>query len=301
MLTWRGKCGFIGGVTPALDRYHTVIAALGDRFLLLRMPDPDPGEAGRMALTHRGHETEMREQLRAALAGLVDHADISQANRNLTPAETDELVRLATFTARARTGVERDGYSHDVLYLPQVEGPGRLVTAYARMLAALEAIGCDPATCWDTLARIALDCAPPGRITLARNLLAYDKPTRTRDVAESAGIVTKTAHRCLEDLSLIGLADWSKSSGADNSADLWAASSQLRELWPESKTEKYPPAHSTYERSATGTAQEPVAQPAVGHPVLLGPTQYSPGCAECQRRSAFGSGPCPTHQPKDAA
>jgi len=30
-------------------------------------------------------------------------------------------------------------------------------------------------------------------------------------------------------------------------------------------------------------------------------TTGAAGCLECQRRSAFGTGPCPTHQPKDAA
>ena len=38
VLSWRGKCGFLGGVTPALDQYSQVIATLGDRFVLLRLP-----------------------------------------------------------------------------------------------------------------------------------------------------------------------------------------------------------------------------------------------------------------------
>jgi hypothetical protein len=37
-----------------LDKHHGVIASLGDCFLLLRLADPDPGEAGRLALKHVG-------------------------------------------------------------------------------------------------------------------------------------------------------------------------------------------------------------------------------------------------------
>ena len=33
------ECGLIGGVTPALDQYAQVLSALGDRFVLLRLPD----------------------------------------------------------------------------------------------------------------------------------------------------------------------------------------------------------------------------------------------------------------------
>jgi hypothetical protein len=32
ILSWRGKCGLLGGVTPAFDGYHAVVSTLGDRF-----------------------------------------------------------------------------------------------------------------------------------------------------------------------------------------------------------------------------------------------------------------------------
>jgi hypothetical protein len=121
-----------------------------------------------------------------------------------------------------------------------VEGPGRLVKAYARLLGGLETIGCDPATAWATVTRIAVDCAPALRTKVIRELVRRPLPTRTSDIATAIETVTKTASRYLEDLSILRLADHTKQSHADNAPDLWQASAWLRDYWPESETEKYP-------------------------------------------------------------
>ena len=230
VLTWYGKCGLIGGVTPALDQYGQVVSALGDRFVLLRLPDADVDAFGLAALNHGDHESDMRRELGDALAGLVEHAEIARVNRTLTDTERHRLITLAAYTARARTAVVRDGYRQDV-----------------RLLGGLEAIGCEPVVAWDTLARIAIDCAPALRTLLIRELLARPVPVRTSDLAESAEVVTKTASRYLEDLSILRLAVRTKRGTADNAPDYWAASDWLREHWPlpESGTDKYPPAHKT--------------------------------------------------------
>jgi len=36
-LHWQGHLGFIAGVTPVIDSYHSVLSVLGERFLMLRM------------------------------------------------------------------------------------------------------------------------------------------------------------------------------------------------------------------------------------------------------------------------
>ena len=255
VLTWRGKCGLVGGVTPALDQYGQVVSALGDRFVLLRMPDADVDDFGAAALRHGDQERQMRHDLREALAGLVEHAEIARVNRPLSADERARLIRLAAYTARARTAVVRDGYRQDVLFLPQVEGPGRLVKAYARLLGGLEAIGCDQGTTWATLTRIAIDCAPALRTKVIRQLLARPVPTRTSDIAAAIETVTKTASRYLEDLSILRLADHTKRSAANNAPDLWHASAWLRDYWPESETEKYVTAHKTQGRAEEETSE----------------------------------------------
>jgi hypothetical protein len=262
VLSWRGKCGFIGGVTPALDQYSAVLAALGDRFLLLRLPDADVGKFGTAALKHGDQEGQMRRALRDALSGLVLQADISRVNRALTQEEQSQLIALAAYTARARTAVVRDGYHREIAYLPQVEGPGRLVKAYARLLGGLEAIGCKPAITWKTLERIAIDCAPALRTKTIRALMSANANLKTSDVARALNATTRTASYYLEDLSLLGLAHRKKGGKALNSPDLWQASDWLRENWPESRYDNYPPL-STLSLRASKEHERAIGSPIV--------------------------------------
>jgi hypothetical protein len=232
VLTWAGKCGLVGGVTPDLDRFHQVISLLGDRFLLLRPAAPDSDSAGRKALEHLGRETEMRGQLAEALGGLIHGADVTAVNRPLSPGERDELVRLARYTAIARTAVARDGYTREMLYHPAPEGPGRLITAFARMLGGMRAIGCDDITAWHVLRQISADCVPAVRSRFAAELIGRDEATRTSDMAAAARMATKNARPHLEDLALLQLVERIKHSDGATAPDYWEATGLLRELWP---------------------------------------------------------------------
>jgi hypothetical protein len=247
VLKWAGKCGLVGGVTPSYDRYLTVVATLGDRFLLLRMLDVSAKEQVGSALDHGDHEKQMRAALAEAMTGLIAGADHARVHEPLTDDERDTLGDLAIFAARARTAVERDSYTGDLLVLPQAEGPARLVKAMRRLYGGLGAIGVDAATRWDVLARVAVDCAPAIRVPLIEALLANSEPKRTADLAEAAGLVTKTASRQLDDLTMVGIAERTKESKASNSADLWEATSWLREHWPATVRQKstyHPPTPS---------------------------------------------------------
>jgi hypothetical protein len=239
MLTWTGKAGLVGGVTPALDRYTQVVTALGDRFVLLRMPDADVDSFGRASLGH-GDEHIMRTELADTLGGLVEHADVGAVSRAISDDERDQLIRLAAYTARARTPVDRDGYHREILYKPQVEGPGRLVKAYRRLLGGLEAIGCDPDTAWSLLARMAVDSVPAMRTDIIRELLRRDAPARTAEIAASLDVVKDTAQLHLEDLSLLKVAAYDRGDG-DKAPYMWSATEWLRDHWPSTTDDLYHP------------------------------------------------------------
>jgi hypothetical protein len=73
LLEWRGKLGLVMCSTTAYDRAHEVISQMGDRFLLIRLDDHEP-EAGMLnALEGAGKEGKAREELAAAVAGLLGH------------------------------------------------------------------------------------------------------------------------------------------------------------------------------------------------------------------------------------
>ena len=158
---------------------------------------------------------------------------------------------LASYAARTRTIVERDGYTGELLVLPQPEGPARLVKALRRVYGGLAALGVDADTRWGILARIALDCAPALRVPLMRQLVDATEPLATKDLAVNVGVVTKTAARVLDDLALLRVLtpdqenrrrQRSRSVGRDRlAADALARDGGSEE-------EKYPPARRGIKR-----------------------------------------------------
>jgi hypothetical protein len=111
-LHWSGKVGLIAGCTPTIDRHHAVMGAMGERFLLFRLPQPDSDKHARRALAHAGHEAKMRAELAAAVARLFElPASKERARRS---ADDERLISLATLVVRARSAVERDGYSREI-------------------------------------------------------------------------------------------------------------------------------------------------------------------------------------------
>jgi hypothetical protein len=88
----------------------------------------------------------MRAELAAVMTGLIHGANLDLVGRDLTADEQARLIALATYTARARTAVERDGYTHELVVIPQAEGPARLVLGLRHLYGGLEAIGADEPT-----------------------------------------------------------------------------------------------------------------------------------------------------------
>jgi hypothetical protein len=75
-LTWTGRIVIVGAVTTAWDTAHGVIAALGDRFVLIRIDsNVSRQKSGTQAIGNTGSETQMREELAAAVGGLIANAN----------------------------------------------------------------------------------------------------------------------------------------------------------------------------------------------------------------------------------
>jgi hypothetical protein len=250
VMHWDGKCGFLGGVTPSYDRFSVVTAGLGDRFLLLRMPTPKADAQASAALNAAQQETVMRAELAEAMCGLINGADLDRVCASLRDDEEHRLKTLAIFAARARTVVERDGYTGDLLAMPGTEGPARPLKQMRQLYGGLAAVGADENARWRILRRVALSCPPAIRLPLLRQLVSDGEQWQsTAAVAEAAGLVTRTATRHLDDLTLLKLAERTKhppedrtgvtvkggprADGSDTRPNWWRASGWLRSNWPD--------------------------------------------------------------------
>jgi hypothetical protein len=218
-LHWQGKIGLVGGCTPTIDRHHAVMGAMGERFLLFRLPQADASVLGRQALAHAGKEATMRAELSHAVQQLF--ADSPLVEHQRTEEEQEALVALATLVARARSAVERDGYSRDIELIPEPEAPTRLVVMLDRLLVGLRAIGLNSHTAWTVLAKAGLDSLPALRLDVLTVL--RDRPQKMLDIAEAVGYPKPTVRRTIEDLAAHGLVGRSL-RGSGPTADVWELS-----------------------------------------------------------------------------
>jgi hypothetical protein len=202
-LHWAGKVGLVAGCTPTIDRHHAVMGAMGERFVLFRLPRVAAHEQGRRALDHAGKEEEMRAELGEAVAALFACQPIEPPERG--EGDAQRLVNLAALVVRCRSAVERDGYTREVELIPESEAPTRLVVVLARLLGGLHALGADQDTAWRVVGTAALDSIPALRRAVMDGLVAAEDELPTAKLAEAIGYPKRTTERALEDLVAHGV------------------------------------------------------------------------------------------------
>lgn len=200
-LDWSGRIALVGAVTTAWDRAHTVIASMGDRFVLLRM-DSTVGRqvAGRRAIGNTGSETEMRAELAEAVAGVLGGVDPA-AGIEPTDAETDILLAAADLTTLARTGVEFDNRG-EVIDAHAPEMPTRFAKQLTQVLRGGVAIGMDRAEAMRLAIRCARDSMPPMRLAIVDDLAASPEST-TAEVRKRINKPRSTVDRQLQALHML--------------------------------------------------------------------------------------------------
>ncbi len=201
-LEWVGRIVTIGAVTTAWDQAHNVIAAMGDRFVLLRM-DSTTGRqaAGRKAIGNTGSEVQMRTELAEAVAGVVAGMDTDPTA--VTEAEADALLAAADVVTLARTGVEYD-YRGDVIDAHAPEMPTRFAKQLTQVVRGGIAIGLQRDDALRLAIRCARDSMPPMRLAILDDVATFPDSS-TADVRKRLGKPRATVDRQLQALHMLGV------------------------------------------------------------------------------------------------
>lgn len=209
-LEWTGRIAVVGAVTTAWDKAHSVIASMGDRFVLIRM-DSTTGRtaAGRKAIGNTGSEVEMRTELAAAAAGVL--AGMNPNPVTLTDAETEVLLAAADLVTLARTGVEYD-YRGDVTDAHAPEMPTRFAKQLAQIVRGGVAIGMDRLAAMRLAIRAARDSVPPMRLAIIDDVAKYPNSS-TADVRRRIDKPRATVDRQLQALHMLGVLECDEADG----------------------------------------------------------------------------------------
>jgi len=227
-LEWRGKLSVIAACTEAIDNHHAVIGSMGERFAFYRLPPSNERALARKALAANGKEEQMRRELGQAVAGLFAGLSIPATARDLTEADTERLIDLASFTARCRSAVERDRISRDIEFAYKPEAPTRIAKVFARIFHGMSVIGVEKPRIWAALRKMALDSMHKTRRGALVHLATSGQSLPTSAVAVALDLPTKTVHRALEELNTHGILSRYQQKGM---ADVWTLTEGAQTLW----------------------------------------------------------------------
>ena len=201
-LTWTGRLVTIGAVTTAWDTAHSVIAAMGDRFVIIRA-DSSRGrvKSATKAIRNTGSETNMRKELAHSASALINHA--SKNEYVPTDEQVDQLIKAADIVTAARTGVERD-YRGEVIDAHALEMPTRFAKQLGQLVRGAVSIGATVDHAMRLAIRCARDSIPPLRCEILLDIAAHPN-SEPHEVHRRIGRPRHTVRRELEALHMLRL------------------------------------------------------------------------------------------------
>ena len=238
---WKGKLGFIAGVTPIVDTHYSIYNTLGERFIQYRLEPSDPIALAKIAMKGTGKETNMRNELCDIIAQFINGIQIPAIENIIIPNEIEnKLAWLSAYCVIARSGIVRDGYSREMIYRPEPEATPRLAKALSTLARGLAVINGAAEVSLEDYAliyKVGMDILHPIRRGILKYLTEdiYSEFSTSR-VAEKIGYPINTTRRYLEDLSSLNLVRQIK--GGSGNTDNWILSSSTIKMVDE--IEPYP-------------------------------------------------------------
>jgi hypothetical protein len=201
-LTWTGRLVIVGAVTTAWDTSHSVIAAMGDRFVVVRA-DSSHGRAksATKAIHNIGSEGQMRKELAHSAGALIDH--MNKTEYALLDEHIDRLIKAADIVTAARTGVERD-FRGEIIDAHALEMPTRFAKQLGQLVRGGIAIGMTVDHAMRLAIRCARDSIPPLRCQILLDVGA-NPGSEPHQVHRRIGRPRHTVRRELEALHMLRL------------------------------------------------------------------------------------------------
>jgi hypothetical protein len=204
---WEGKFGIIAGATPAMERLRTHDAALGERFLQLRirMNPAHEDELQRRCFSNSGNMKALRKDLGEAASNYLNKMKVG-FEAKMSREMHDHIHRLSFIVAKTRSDVPRDRYSREISSpAASSEIPTRLASQLFVLASALIEMGTDEDTLRRCMNRVCLDTLPFERFKTCQAIALGH--TTSDEAAKFMRIGPKSGERYFEDLCFLNVAE----------------------------------------------------------------------------------------------
>jgi hypothetical protein len=246
-IVWKGKVGAIAGCTEVIYYANEEFAAMGDRFIMYKMIQPERRDVLELVIDNMSDKTnsfkEKKLYLQNCMKSFLEyHFDnIETTNLNLLSTTKSEILDIVDFTTRVASGVISDKRTGIVQFVPSHTMPMRmakqiLAIAQAFVLVNKNTPGVlegSPAykgglTIDQTqiLYKICLDTIPLVRRMALQKLTKYTLGVTTSGLATSLGYPTPVVGQWLSQLNALGICSREKTGRGDK----WSLNSKYRDI-----------------------------------------------------------------------
>jgi len=242
---WVGKVGALAGATEVIYEYQAEFAAMGDRFIMYSMAQPDRKEVLRFVMDDariNSDKSAMQTELRDAVSSYVGHIVTGMREEDVTldPILKEDLSAVADFCTRVRSGVVVDERRPNIInYVPTPEMPVRVVHQLLNLAKAFIVMrktepggghATDALTDEEAglLYKIAFDSIPIKRRVALKALARHAGGVTTKGLAVAVNYQTAVVNAWLAQLNALGIC--SREIRGGNQGDTWNLRKEYRDV-----------------------------------------------------------------------
>lgn len=238
---WRGKVGAIAGATEVLYRHLEEMSAMGDRFIMYNIEQPDRLAVARKALKNANDMKEKRVHIADCFSSylryIIDNLD--EDDIKIDEKIQEELLHVADFATRVRSAVLTDFKTGLVDFVPSKEMPMRMTQQLSNLASAFIAMRrAEPGSDSNSndlttheakiLYKTALDSIPRTRRDTLYPLAKYMGGVHTVGLAQELDLPTASTRKYLEQLGALKVCSRQRQSGPQG--DLWKIDEKYRKI-----------------------------------------------------------------------
>lgn len=245
-ITWRGKMGAIAGCTEIIYRHLEDMSAMGDRFIMYNILQPDSFNASKRALRNTNKVVINSNHLKECFTHYINSMieNMEESTEIILDDETsDEILKVADFAVKARSAVMTDFKTGAVDFVPTPEMPMRMARQlYTLACAFISMNKADPDMKHNEhvrngqitpeekklLFKIAFDSISKSRRDILIPLAKYREGVTTAGVATFLNLPSMSAAKYLQQVNALKLCTRIKKAGAQG--DTWKMPDNYRNV-----------------------------------------------------------------------
>lgn len=246
-IVWKGKVGTIAGCTEVIYRHLEEMSAMGDRFVMYNIDQPDRLQMARRSLENADKIGEKREHLKQCfkhfILQVIEQIQTGTGVVELDEKMKEEILNVADFATRVRSAVLTDFKSGLVDFVPKAEMPTRMTTQLHTLAASFLIINkTNPRLQKDHLTnkgqltndekrllfKVAFDSIPRTRRDALIPLAKYKEGISTAGLATYLNLPTPSVGKYLAQINALGICTRLKKGGKQG--DMWKLKDEYRQI-----------------------------------------------------------------------